>query len=96
MVRITIVTEVKLDVIGIDDLDQATIGIYPNPSSHEYSIVSDKNITEVRVFDYQGKQVHYTFDANQKLVDLHDNAPGIYFIQINLGSQILTEKLIKK
>lgn len=92
----TIVTEVKLDVIGIDDLDQATIGIYPNPSSHEYSIVSDKNITEVRVFDYQGKQVHYTFDANQKLVDLHDNAPGIYFIQISLGSQILTKKLIKK
>lgn len=92
----TIVTEVELDVTGIDNLDQAIIGIYPNPSSHEYFIVSDENITGVNVFDYQGKLVHYTFDANQKLVDLHDNAPGIYFIQIGLGSQILTKKLIKK
>ena len=92
----TTVTEVEVDDSGFDYMDQSSVGVYPNPSNQEYYIVSDKSITAVRVFDQQGKLINYSFDFNQKLVDLFDNSPGIYFMQIVLDNQTITKKLIKR
>ncbi len=92
----TIVTTVELDDAGLDQQNKAEVGVYPNPSSKEYYLVSDQKINELQVFDQQGKQIRFSYDETQRLLDLKDNTPGIYFMQIILDNQIITKKLIKK
>ena len=79
--------------------------VYPNPTN-EFTIIEFENLTndnqyELSVFDVYGRLVHYkqinlNYGQNiYQLNELSNWAKGIYFIDIRIGGEKLTSKVIK-
>lgn len=65
--------------VGIDDLASSTISVYPNPSNGTINFKCDKAITDIEVFDLQGRQLDTYEYSNQ----LYLRQPkGIYLLKI--------------
>jgi para-nitrobenzyl esterase len=69
-----------------------SILLYPNPTNHSINIKSGNKILKVKIFDALGKKI---YDGNQTEIDLSKNASGIYTIQIEDKSLVLTKKFVK-
>ena len=78
------------------------LDVYPNPSRDIFNVTftsEDAQDLEVRIINVVGEVV-YTEDLQQfvgeytKKIDLATYAKGIYFLEINKGSGIISKKLI--
>ena len=84
--------------VGIDETETETINVFPNPSSHEWTVVAEnKNITLVEIFDMQGKRV-LSFKPNQDVIKINAEnfSKGIYTCKISNRQETKTIKLLKK
>ena len=79
--------------LGIDDLNQLDISIYPNPTSDTVNIDSSSSQLKVVVFDILGKQVLNKPNTNS--VDVSSLSKGAYFIKVSDGINTSTKKFIK-
>jgi hypothetical protein len=68
--------------------------IYPNPSTDQIFITSEKDINYVEILDATGKILH---SGTEMLIDISSFPSSIYFVKIVYKDQSIdTEKLIKK
>ncbi len=71
--------------------------IFPNPSSGNFTIASD-NLKDAKicVYDVLGNCILTQNISNQKngLIDLSGKAKGIYFVEVNIGSERRNKKII--
>lgn len=91
-----------LDAVGV--IHQNTLGttahskiaikVFPNPATHSISISGEAEISEVQVFDAQGKFIVKRTHPHTREISVHHLKPGIYFMKIRLPNSILTEKII--
>lgn len=90
-------------LVGIDENEMLnTISVYPNPTTGLFNITaSNANFTQlsISVIDIQGKEVFNTSDKNysvnyNKQINLEGLAKGIYYIRLNTGAGVKTQKLI--
>jgi len=58
-----------------------SITIFPNPAHSEINIKSDETITDVAIYDAQGKKVG---TSKNKTIDVSSLAPGKYIVKISL------------
>ncbi len=74
-----------------------SLKIYPNPTTGYFhiSVTNSELIQEVKLYDTTGKCVS-TFPANSNEIDLSDQAPGIYIVQVKTNSGEFTQKISKK
>jgi surface protein len=79
--------------LGIDDLNQLDISIYPNPTSDTVNIDSSSSQLKIVVFDILGKQVLNKPNTNS--VDVSSLSKGAYFIKVSDGINTSTKKFIK-
>lgn len=86
------------EVNGIDDLNENTIKIYPNPATQFINIETDlTNISEIRIIDISGvvrKSVIYENKIQQ--INIEDLNLGIYTIQIITEYNKINKRLIIK
>jgi len=79
-----------------------SIVVYPNPTTGMFTLnINNANSNQVviTIVDMQGKVVYNESDKNvssqyNKQVDLTDLAKGIYYVKLNIGSEVKIEKLI--
>ena len=85
---------IVLELVDVDD--QKLINIYPNPTSHQLTIVSDQTkIDEVGILDNTGRILKIlTKDFNS--INVTDLAPGIYYLRIISGKKVISRKFIKQ
>ncbi len=77
------------------------VNAYPNPARDKANIMvthSSSEPVEIRVFNYLGKQVWYTYDDKisyqlHKTIDLTDLPAGNYVVQVKAGPDFRTHKL---
>lgn len=73
------------------------VRLYPNPGNQMVNVRSDKAIRSLRIYDSSGSvildQAH--LDQNAVELNLEDLSNGIYFFEINLGDEVITEKFSK-
>ena len=90
-------------LVGIEENEMLnTISVYPNPTTGLFNITtSNANFTQltISVIDIQGKEVFNTSDKNysanyNKQINLEGLAKGIYYIRLNTGAGVKTQKLI--
>lgn len=86
--------------MGINDLVNAELSIYPNPTKGEFYILTDKSYSEstVNIQDMTGRSVYQSsIDLNNKraTVDISNLSTGVYVIVINTPEGKITKKLIK-
>ncbi len=70
--------------VGIRDLVQLKVKVFPNPVANELTIQSDSEIKSIRILNVLG-QVQTFFDGidqQNTLIDLRYLETGVYFIQI--------------
>ena len=79
----------------IDEINEAQITVYPNPSSGEINIHTNDNMInpEIMISDINGKTIIKT---NNCKIDLSGMKPGVYFILIKDKKSIFRQKLIVK
>ena len=86
------------ECIGLPALSakQEGWGVYPNPNNGNFYIELHQ-ASKVCVMNILGqKVVEFNLDAGKHPVNLHDNAKGIYFIQLEQGTKTRIVKVIKE
>jgi len=84
-------------VLGLNDLDLASLKYYPNPTDSELTISYKEAIKSIEVYDLAGKQVKsQQFDSNEVRINVSTLAAGTYMVKVhtNTGSQFI--KIVKK
>jgi len=78
--------------LGIDNLNQLDISIYPNPASDKLHI-DGLVVQDVVIYSIDGKEVLNI--SNQNTIDVSSLSKGVYFIRVSDGINVSTNKLIK-
>lgn len=80
--------------IGVDELSDNEIQLYPNPASDILYISSnDQNkLTEIRLYSQMGQEV--LRERNSSSIDISSLAPGIYMIEVEVGAERIKAKLM--
>lgn len=81
-------------VTSVHQLGQQTITVYPNPTTGLVQIEGGQP-EQVRVMDLQGRVLR-TLPAFTTSVDLSDFPAGLYLLDMAIGSERITQKLIKR
>lgn len=73
------------------------IELFPNPSNQMVNIRSEKTIKSLRIYDPSGRVIRTEngMDKNAMELNVEDLSNGIYFFEINLGDEVVTEKFSK-
>lgn len=90
------------NVINKDELAVNDLSFNPNPSDGLFTLsfnLEEKGKTEIRIVDVNGKTIH-----KEKLgdftgqytgnIDISEEGPGIYFLQLFQGDKAMAEKII--
>ncbi len=87
-----------INSIGIEEVHNL-LQIYPNPTSNNFSLLLDKQYTEIqiRLTDVYGKLILSESYSNKQKIDIDfTEKAGVYLVEINCDGIIHTEKLIKQ
>jgi hypothetical protein len=81
--------------VDIDEIENVTTAIYPNPATNFVNIQSGANIGRIMIMNNIGQVVYSTVADSQSIqVNTSDLKKGIYFIQVETIKGMVTEKLI--
>lgn len=76
------------------------VSIYPNPTSRQLIIKGDlRDLTSFSVYRIDGRQMPIAIlSQNEESLSLDMNAlnKGVYFLQMQIGEEVFTEKVIKE
>ena len=76
----------------VEEKDEVTISVYPNPA-HDKLFVNGYNVQTIGIYNVIG---HNVLTTNEMEIDVRGFEPGIYFVRINCGDNIITERVIIK
>ena len=81
-----------------DDYIGASLEIYPNPVSTELNIkTTNGNVSRVTIVDVLGQIVYRQIFASSALsIDVSAFVPGIYVLEAETASGIITRKFIRE
>jgi hypothetical protein len=81
--------------VGINEVIANSISIYPNPNNGVFTIELNET-TQVIITNVLGHVLlNSTFEAGKQILDIKNNANGIYFVQLTQNGKQETIKLIK-
>lgn len=94
----TDVTAVTVDLVfsNVNELEFATLQMFPNPASTEVRISSDVNINGYKVVDMTGRVVasNSNVNTNAFVIDVNGFANGVYMINIFNENGSATKQLV--
>ncbi|PQB04011.1 PQQ-dependent sugar dehydrogenase [Aureitalea marina] len=87
-------------VLGINDPNQGTIAVYPNPTMNLLTVRADNDsIEQIELMDVNGRLIR-TLNGNssdQVQLQLADLTAGVYFIRAFLGSgQQISQQIVRR
>ena len=90
---ITITIQSATSILDLND-DEGDITLYPNPTSAEIRVISEKNtLMKVELYDSSGQKLN---TSTQNIINLANYDAGIYFIKVfTLQGETLTKKILK-
>ena len=71
--------------VGIEELTQPGLSVFPNPAQNEISIVNSNRVQEVKLYDLRGRLIHDVkiTPFGKTKIDISDLTSGCYFISAN-------------
>ena len=93
--------DVSSDPLSVADVGMSAkdIQMYPNPARDQVTVSSQQFRGKVRVVIYNqlGQlQKQLTFEGAEKRISLDGLTSGLYIVQVEVGGQTLSRKLLKK
>lgn len=80
--------------VGIDNAENVTFGIYPNPATDRLSIICNEAVREVSVMDVSGRNVMTLNNTNS--IDVRTLAAGVYMLRVATENGVATQKFVKE
>lgn len=81
--------------IGVDEIDEADVVIYPNPAK-ETLVVQADNLTRVKILNCAGqtvKEFNYELD-DSVVIDVSGLPRGLYFVEIGTSAGHIVKKVV--
>jgi hypothetical protein len=77
-------------------IPKGKIRIYPNPTDGKYIIIESNHqiINNISIYNALGKLIYQSFNSSNEIRP--NLSPGVYFVKINVHSQVYNEKIIVK
>ena len=93
----TAIITINNQTIGINELDDKKIKIYPNPVQNELFVeLENERITKMNIVDISGKLIKTISNTNSKHIDVSSLNQGIYILEIYSESGISNTRFIKQ
>ena len=95
----TVTSNIVVDACAsIDEVENGSLVIFPNPTKADLTIVSESNpIVSINVYDATGRLVQAisNINTNEINVDVTEYSTGVYNFEIRTSSSILRKRIIK-
>ena len=66
--------------------------MYPNPTNDFCTILTEKPIKSITLFDFEGRLIT---TIEEQTIDLRNYKSGIYFVTLNIENQIINKRIVK-
>jgi ELWxxDGT repeat protein len=88
----------KLDsILGVTNQeDISNIEIFPNPSTDFIYFSKETDISDIKLFDMNGKLVLHQQKLTGNKIDIKDLSSGNYIVKFMYSSKLFTKKIMKK
>src|SRR5690606_21449941 len=84
-------------VLGVNDFDLSKLNYYPNPVSDDLTIVYNDIITQVDVYDLNGRLVkQQVFESETVQINLSTLTSGTYMVNVKTKENSQFIKIVKK
>ncbi len=88
-------------VMGVADLENGMISIYPNPAQDFVNISWDKSnsLTKIEIFDISGRvlsRMDNIQNTGNQQINISSLSKGTYVVHLFLGNKVVSKKLIVK
>lgn len=82
--------------LGVSNNDFIDFSYYPNPTNGNLNIKSNTSISEITVFNIEGRRLfNQTLDTLETSVDISQFATGTYFFKLKFGEKEANFKVLK-
>jgi hypothetical protein len=68
--------------------------LYPNPAHNVVNVKCKMENAELKIYDVMGRVVYEQSIINQKSEIINSFSPGMYFVRVESGKKVWTEKLV--
>jgi hypothetical protein len=93
---LTFVRKYNNGSIGLTEIESKTMRVFPNPVTDLLTVESETPISEITVFDLNGREVLRDMTHREKAIVSFQTCPvGVYFIQVITEKEKLVKKIIK-
>ena len=82
------------NVVGIEDVDNVSFSIYPNPATDRLTIESSEAVREINIIDMTGRTV-MTLGAENS-VNVSSLAAGVYVVRVATANGVGMQKFVKE
>lgn len=87
--------EILNSPVGIEDVEEGGLAIFPNPVKDVLNINYDKAINQIDVYDVNGKLVK-TFTTVGSSINVSDLSDGIYMLNMQTEEGLVVRKIVKE
>lgn len=92
----TITINVETSPVSVNELEEAKVRVFPNPTTSFFQIQNGQKVDQITVYNILGKQVKFFENADNQLF-VGDLAKGLYMIQlVDLDSNSTKTLTLKK
>ncbi|MFT4661464.1 MAG: hypothetical protein ACI8XB_001741 [Patiriisocius sp.] len=92
----TAIVTISNQDLGISEQSNIhSLTLYPNPAKSTITLNAVEKIETIVIIDIMGKSVKMNSTANNT-IDISDLIKGIYFLQVDIGGTLVSEKFIKE
>ena len=81
--------------VGIEENEDNSLSIFPNPAKEVLNISSDKTIDQIDVYDVNGKLVK-TYTSVGSILNIKDLATGVYMLNVTTEDGVIVKKIVKE
>jgi hypothetical protein len=86
---------ITFPAVGLNDLTNGSLSLYPNPANEVVNIVSTSDIKTIEVLNYIGQTIYTNNNVNLMKAQLNTTSfkAGVYFVKVTTTSGIKTTKI---
>ena len=81
-------------ITSVDEIAESEIKIYPNPTTGQLNIETERRFSEIKIFDVTGKLLLDQRFSDQ--IDLGGFVPGLYLLELRDEDSIYRKKIVKE
>lgn len=81
--------------VGLEETEELTFSVYPNPANDVVRITAPEKTEQISITNIAGQVVYSTYQpVGQIEINVANFPAGVYFVKLEKGSAVVTEKLV--